>query len=163
MKAFGLKSIMGDGYGQSKEGGWITAGFQRNGITYVVSPMNRSQIYLEFQPLVNQGAVRLLDHAEALRELRVLERRARATGDLVDHPRGGHDDQALVTAGALVQIAQVARTPKSGFAVSTFTKHWAPRANDRSQGTQISRDVWDLGNGWFRTQSGEKFYDPRGL
>jgi hypothetical protein len=28
--------------------------------------MNRSQIYLEFQPLVNQGAVRLLDGQENL-------------------------------------------------------------------------------------------------
>ena len=40
--------------------------------TYQYSTRDRSQLYLEFLPLVNAGQVRLLDHPDCLRELRGL-------------------------------------------------------------------------------------------
>ena len=60
-------------------------------------------MYLELLPLVNAGAVALLDDDHLLRELRGLERRRGTAGrDRVDHRPGAHDDRAIAAAGALV-------------------------------------------------------------
>jgi hypothetical protein len=54
-------------------------------------------------PLLNSGAVALLDNERLGLQLTMLERRtARGGKDSIDHPRGGHDDLANAAAGALV-------------------------------------------------------------
>ena len=64
-------------------------------IRYIESQLNKSQIYLECEPLFARGLVRLPDHPTLLRELRLLERQAHRGGrESVDHPRGQHDDYA---------------------------------------------------------------------
>jgi len=93
------------------QGGFVASAFLSNGVTYEVSRVDRSAIYLEFLPLVNSNTVLLLDVPEMLRELRGLERRRGASGrDRVDHRPGSFDDLANAAAGALVLAA---RTPTS--------------------------------------------------
>ncbi len=61
-------------------------------------PVDEDAAYIETLPLFSQGRMELLDHPRLVRELQCLERRTRAGGkNVVDHPRGGHDDYANVT------------------------------------------------------------------
>jgi hypothetical protein len=59
---------------------------------------------LELLPLINAGAVGLLDNRRLLDQLINLERRTSfGTGrDSVGHPPGAHDDVAVAVAGALL-------------------------------------------------------------
>jgi hypothetical protein len=53
-------------------------------------------------PLFTRGLVKLPDHPTLLRELRLLERQAHRGGrESINHPRGGHDDNANAVCGAL--------------------------------------------------------------
>ena len=64
---------------------------------------SKSEIYVDLLPLINSGAVDLLDHDRLLLQLTSLERRtSRAGKDSIDHPPGAHDDVANAVAGALV-------------------------------------------------------------
>ena len=93
--------------------GFVAEGFRRHGITYKYAERATSATYLELLPLVNAGAVVLLDEPHLLRELRGLERRRGTAGrDRVDHRPGAHDDRAVALAGALV--AASAR-PRGGY------------------------------------------------
>jgi hypothetical protein len=93
--SYGIKEVCGDRYA----GQWVRQAFERWGISYRDAPWDRSAAYLELEPLVAQGRVRLLDVPEQTRELRLLERRPRAGGrTVVDHPAGAHDDLANVLA-----------------------------------------------------------------
>ena len=54
-------------------------------------------------PLINSGAVDLLEHDRLVTQLTSLERRtARGGKDSIDHAPGAHDDVANSVAGALV-------------------------------------------------------------
>ena len=78
--------------------------FQAEGIQYKEGT-EKSRAYLEMEPLSAQGRIEILDHPKQVRELKALERRARAGGKtVVDHPSGRHDDHAnaLTIAAALV-------------------------------------------------------------
>ncbi len=102
LKRYGIHRVVGDRYG----GEWPREAFRQHGITYEVSELDRSALYLEMLPLVNAGAIELPDDAALLRELRSLERRTSPSGkDRVDHPRGGHDDRANAVAGVLLSTA----------------------------------------------------------
>ncbi len=69
--------------------------------------LSQSAAYIECLPLFSQGRLKLLDHPQQGRELQCLERRTRAGGkDIVDHPRGGHDDYANVLALAAVAAVE---------------------------------------------------------
>jgi len=96
---FGVEEVEGDRYAP----GFVEEGFRKHGIRYEAAPRTTSDTYLEFLPLVNAGAVVVLDHAALLRELRGLERRTGTSGkDRVDHRPGAHDDRAIAAAGACV-------------------------------------------------------------
>jgi len=100
--AYGLHATTGDRYAP----GFVLEGFRTHGITYALSPQDRSALYLELLPLLNAGRVRLLDQPDLLRELRGLERRRGTAGrDRVDHRPGSHDDRANAATGALVLAA----------------------------------------------------------
>lgn len=99
VKSYGINEVCGDRY----SGEWVVSAFEDCGIYYNSSELNKSQIYLEFEPLIAQGGVELLDLRRLVNQLRALERRTRSGGaDLVDHPKGMHDDLANVAAGACV-------------------------------------------------------------
>jgi len=108
MKGYGCYSCTGDKYA----GEWVTRAFAESEITYEASKLNKSEIYLEFEPLLAQGLLDLLDNKQMFNGLRGLERRTRSGGkDAVDHGPGCHDDVANAAAGACVLAGQEDLTP----------------------------------------------------
>jgi hypothetical protein len=102
LRRYRLRGITGDRYA----GQWVRQEFQKAGVTYHESGIDRSRAYLEVEPLFAQGRVDLLDHPQQTRELKLLEKRARAGGNAtVDHPRGGHDDYANCFALAAAKLS----------------------------------------------------------
>jgi hypothetical protein len=103
VKSYGLRQVTGDRYAA----GWVRQSFESEGITYRESKLDRTQAYLELLPLFGRHQVEVLDHPRQERELKSLERRTRAGGkDMVDHPRGGHDDYANVLALAVTALVR---------------------------------------------------------
>jgi len=103
LKSYGISKVQGDKYA----GEWVSSSFVDHDISYESSDLNKSEIYLEFGPLVAQGRVELLDNKKLFSQLRGLERRTRSGGkDLVDHYPGGHDDLANAAAGACVKAGK---------------------------------------------------------
>jgi len=103
LRRYGIHKVVGDKYA----GEWVSRAFQDEGISYEGSEKNKSEIYLEFEPLLAQGQVELLDNKNLFNQLRGLERRTRSGGkDAVDHYPGGHDDLANAAAGACVMIGK---------------------------------------------------------
>jgi hypothetical protein len=89
---------------------WPREQFELNGISYKPSELNKSEIYLDFLPMLNSRTVALLTNDRLQRQLLALERRVSRGGrDVIDHPRGGRDDVANAVAGALV-LAQSSPT-----------------------------------------------------
>ncbi|MFY9951713.1 hypothetical protein [Bradyrhizobium sp.] len=78
--------------------------FKKAGITYIKSKLDRSEIYLDFLPLVLTGTCLLIDNRKALAQFAALERRRTFPSgkDRIDHPSGAHDDLANAIAGAAV-------------------------------------------------------------
>jgi hypothetical protein len=104
-KQYGCKEIISDRYAA----GWVRQAIERHEMRFVASEMDRSQAYLNLEPLLAQGRIELLDHPQMIRELAMLERRPRPGGkDVVEHPRSGHDDYA----NALALAAAYASTKK---------------------------------------------------
>ena len=102
LRSYRLSTVEGDRYAP----GFVEEGFRKHGVAYKASARTTSQTYLELLPLVNAGAVLVLDDPHLLRELRGLERRRGSAGrDRVDHRPGAHDDRAIAAAGALVLAA----------------------------------------------------------
>jgi hypothetical protein len=96
-------AVVGDAYSME----WTQSAWRSNNVSYTVSRLNKSAIYIETLPLFTQGLVSLPDHAKLLRELRLLERRAYRSGkDSVDHGRSGSDDYANAVCGVLYQLAR---------------------------------------------------------
>ena len=80
-------------YGDSYSAEWVKGTWRQFNITYVKNDLPKSGIYLECIPLFSRGLVRLPNHHQLLRELRLLERHTHRSGrDTVDHGKGGHDD-----------------------------------------------------------------------
>lgn len=99
LKQYRVEEIQGDHYA----GEWVVSGFRDQGIDFKPSAKPKSEIYLDFEVLVNQGQVELLDSQRLFSQLRGLERRTRSGGkDLIDHSPGLHDDLANAAAGACV-------------------------------------------------------------
>jgi hypothetical protein len=101
LKEYRISSVTGDKYA----GAWVSEAFLKHGIRYIPSPMNKSELYLSFEPLLARGEVELLDDKTLFSELRGLERRTgRGRRDVVDHGPGQHDDSANATAGVFVEL-----------------------------------------------------------
>jgi hypothetical protein len=102
LKRYGLREITGDRFGSQ----WVKERFQQQGITYHDSELSRSEIYLEFLPLLNSRKLELLDNARLVQQLCSLQRKTGSSGrDIIDHSPGQHDDLANAAAGALVVAA----------------------------------------------------------
>lgn len=101
LKSYRIGRVKGDRYG----GEWVTEMFKKRGIAYIVTDKRKSDIYLEFLPLMNSNKVQLLDNKRLYAQLLGLERRvARGGHESIDHAGGGHDDIANVCAGVLVDL-----------------------------------------------------------
>lgn len=108
LHGFGLKRVTGDRY----SAGWVVGAFEKHGIAYEPSDLDKSAIYAEVLPLFSERRVELPDDRRLLTELRLLERKARGGGrpDSVDHPPRAHDDAANAAAGALWLAAKESTT-----------------------------------------------------
>lgn len=116
LKQYRVKEVVGDKYA----GDWPAEQFRKGGVNFKHSERTKSQIYLNFQPMVRSRAVDLLDDQRLISQLAGLERRATGSGrDSVDHAKGAHDDLANVAAGALclapaeAKIRMMMRLPHS--------------------------------------------------
>jgi hypothetical protein len=93
-------------------GEWVYEAFRLHGL-HVEYLKPKSELYLDFLPILNSGGVRLLDHSRLFNQIVGLERRTHRSGrDTIDHGRGGHDDVANAVAGATV----LATTKPAGWA-----------------------------------------------
>jgi hypothetical protein len=102
-RSYGVGSGVGDRYSAE----WVRQAFAAEGIEYIVSRRDRSQIYSEFLPLATAGRARLLDNPKMISQFAGLERITNSGGrDRIDHMRGQNDDLALVTALCLVLCAE---------------------------------------------------------
>ena len=108
VKSYRCRKVTGDNY----SGEWVGQAFRDCGLTYVRSPLTKSELYLASLPVFAQRRVRIPDMPALLRELRLLERRVGRSGkDVVDHPpRGGSDDLANAVCGALHCALTASRT-----------------------------------------------------
>ncbi len=101
LKDYRLRKVTGDRYA----GAWPETEFSKHGVRYSPAEKSKSDIYIEFLPMVLSGRVELVENKTLFSELRALERRTRKGGrDLVDHPPRGQDDLANSIAGVCIQI-----------------------------------------------------------
>ncbi|MGB7296811.1 MAG: hypothetical protein WBC70_14595 [Candidatus Aminicenantales bacterium] len=102
LKGYEIFEVTGDRY----SGEWCSSAFEKEGISYKNSELSKSDLYVEFLPLIMQQRVELLDHKQQTIELRQLERRTGRGKDIIDHPQGLKDDISNSAAGACVLAAQ---------------------------------------------------------
>jgi len=109
LQEFKCTRVNGDNYA-----GRTFAGlFRRLGVAYHVSEMKRSDIYRNFLPLVNGKLCKLPLNDTLKRQLLSLDRRSLASGkEIIDHPKGAHDDVANAVAGAIVMADRYRKEPK---------------------------------------------------
>jgi hypothetical protein len=111
IKAYGLTSCFGDNYGAALTREMFTA----HGVDYTKATINKSEIYLNFLPLINSKRVEWLDNPRLSDQLCGLQRFiARGGHETVDHLPGHnyHDDLCNAACGAIVYAAKrVANQP----------------------------------------------------
>lgn len=101
LKTYGISEVESDRYA----GEWVVESFRKNGIAVSPSKRSKSEIYLEFLPLISGGRVELLDQKAITVQLTLLERKTRSGGrDSIDNFYG-HDDVANAVAGACIMAA----------------------------------------------------------
>ena len=99
LRTYRCTKVFGDRYG----GEWPREQFQKRHVYYEPAENSNSEIYQDLLPLINSGAVDLLENERLIVQLTQLERRtARGGKDSIDHTPGAHDDVANAVAGALV-------------------------------------------------------------
>lgn len=103
LKRYHLRATTGDAYAAE----FNTQTFRNNGIGYVKSDRNKSELYLELiGPIVSQE-VELPDNDTLVSQISSLERRCRSGGaDKIDHPSGQHDDLSNVVAGVCANASK---------------------------------------------------------
>jgi hypothetical protein len=112
-KQYGISQVTGDRYSAQ----WAVQSWASQGIRYVHSDRDRSEIYLEALPLFSAGRARLLDAPRLLSEICALERRQTTTRDRVDHPARGHDDEANAAMGSMALSSRGSGVVTSGVSI----------------------------------------------
>jgi hypothetical protein len=103
VKRYNCHEVVGDAYSAE----WVERTWAHNGVRYVVSELNKSELYLEVLPIFTQGLVSLPNHERLIHELRLLERHAQRGGrDRVDHGRTGSDDYSNAVCGLLYHLSK---------------------------------------------------------
>lgn len=101
-------------HGDKYAGEWPREQFRKYGLLYDPLDRTKSELYVDLLPLVNSGAVDLLDHTKLVTQLSSLERStARSGKDAIDHPRGAHDDVSNACAAACVLAMR--KTAREGY------------------------------------------------
>jgi hypothetical protein len=102
--SYSVLVVMGDSYASQ----WPVTAFARNGITYQAAPVNKGEIYQHALPLWTAGRVLMLDNPRAVDQLCGLKRKLGQGGrEIIDHPRGAHDDLANSISGLLWRLTPV--------------------------------------------------------
>jgi len=97
-----VTGVVGDHYA----GSWPAEQFAKHGIEYETCPEPKSAIYRDGLPMLNSGAMELLDQPRLIAQLCGLERRTGRGGkDSIDHGPHAHDDVANCVIGALLMAA----------------------------------------------------------
>ncbi len=103
LREWGIRRVTGDNYA----GDFVSRAFQALGAYFQKCEKPKSELYLEFLPIICSRGVELLDVKRLVDQLSNLERRTRSGGkDSVDHPQGGRDDLANAVAGAVVMASK---------------------------------------------------------
>jgi len=101
LRNYGIWQVTGDRYAAE----WVSSAFKKNGIRYNASELDKSEIYLNAQPLFTMNKVKLPKNERLKTQLLTLERKPRSGGkDSVNHPKGMHDDLANSACGAAVSV-----------------------------------------------------------
>jgi hypothetical protein len=148
LKSYHCHKVTGDRYG----GEFPREQFRKRGITYNVSERVKSDIYVDFLPLLNSGRVMLPRNEKLIRQLCSLERTTvRGSGkDTIDHPRdrGMHDDLANAVAGAAVLAGSF-----GGYNLELLRKATAwddetnQEARDQAYRNQLAQRIFALSGG----------------
>jgi hypothetical protein len=124
LELYGCRDVTGDRHAQ----GFVAESFAAVGVRFVPSTLTKSELYGELLPLVNTGAVELLDQPTLRTQLLALQRRSvRGGRDSIDHPSGGHDDVANAAAGAVVMVTGVVGKKKIPLVCSLTSDGAGPR------------------------------------
>lgn len=103
LENYGLKAVTGDAYA----GAWVSDAFQKHDVVYHRSRMSKTEIYLNFLPLLNSKQVLMPNVPKLANQLAGLQRKVTANGrESVDHAASGRDDVANAAAGVLTLIAR---------------------------------------------------------
>lgn len=98
LRMYHISTVTGDRYG----GEWVVEMFDKHGIDYLLSDLNKSEIFLVGLALLNSRRARLLDNEVIKNQLIGLERKTTRGGrDTVVHQPGGRDDLGNAAIGAL--------------------------------------------------------------
>jgi hypothetical protein len=102
LNRYRIHKVVGDRFG----GQFPAEQFLKRSIAYETSPKSKTDIYVDFLPILNSGAVTLPKNDRLVHQLCSLERTVtKGSGkDVIDHPRGMHDDLANVAAGAATVV-----------------------------------------------------------
>jgi hypothetical protein len=101
LKTYRINTVTGDNFASQ----WVAQYWRKCGFEYRTSPWDRSELYIDVMALFSGRRVRLPDHPRMLPELRLLERTPGTRGnDVVNHPRGGHDDFVNAVCGVLCMM-----------------------------------------------------------
>jgi hypothetical protein len=98
LKRYRIHRVFGDRFG----GQFPAEQFVKRGISYEAASKSKTDIYVDFLPMLSSGTVVLPRNDRLVHQLTSLERTVtRGSGrDVIDHPRAMHDDLANVVAGA---------------------------------------------------------------
>ena len=99
IRSYRCSKVYGDRYG----GEWPREQFSKRSVFYEPAEKPKSELYRDLLPLINSGAVEILDNERLIAQLVSLERRTSRGGkESIDHAPGALDDVANAVAGALV-------------------------------------------------------------
>src|SRR5262245_42698296 len=93
LREYRCTSVTGDAYA----GETFVSAFTNLGISYVASPLSKSEIYEAIEPHLNAGKITLLDMPELESQLLGLVWRS----NKIEHASGEHDDWANAALGAI--------------------------------------------------------------
>jgi hypothetical protein len=113
-KTYGIRTVTADQHGYY----FLRELMNQRGIELIQLPFtarSKPEIFLDLKIGLAQGSIQLLDHAESLRELRILESKRTSGGNYsIAAPRGAHDDYACCLA-LLAHEAKSGRSSEVGF------------------------------------------------
>lgn len=142
LKEYGINKVTGDSYA----GQTFVSDFEDHGIVYEKSPLSKSDLYQELEPVINAGGVELLDHPMLEGQLLTLV----SKGSKVDHLPGGHDDHANAVAGAVYLCKEETNISLSSWAVAleglSGESRWTPKHDDGYEGNNGLADAIESGN-----------------